>query len=472
VLAVLVVLSGCSTLENADEAADREKSIPGERTPRARELALDAVGPVTLDQIVEATLRANPSVVQARRNAEAARARVVEARGAYFPTVSTGPVAQYSYATQNVSAASLGAPGGASSSSASGSQGLELGSASGVPRGSGSLGLQASWLIYDFGHTPALVHNAVELALAAESDAVLAEVNATYDARAAFFNLEKEIELLAVARENVRQLAVRLEQVSGSVDVGTRVPYDLTKAQVDLGNGQLDELKAVAALDTAEATLAAAVGIAEVVSWTPVATVTLPPFTLGFDEAARLAEEHEPSLLGGRAREEAAEAALSAQVAALAPSLSLAGGISLGGETFPLTWNGNVGPSVNWTLFNGFANLAQIDEAAANLRAARASRTQAEVRVFRDARSAFVALENANKRLDLATLVVQQSTENLELAQGRFEVGRATSVDLEDAIASLASARAERVQARADRDTAIAQLWKSLGLSRWDGRAP
>jgi outer membrane protein TolC len=445
VLTALALLPGCATVEDARDAQDDSKAIPGERTPGAAEIGLVTSGVVTLDQVVHAALMAHPSVVKAHRSAEAAGARVGEAEGAFWPQASTGTVANFRYETTNAGQAHATAAG----------------------HGFQSFGFQVSWLLFDFGRTPALYRQAGKQALAAQKDARSAEVNAAFAARSSFFNLVKQRELLVVARETVGQFETRLEQVRGFVKVGTRVPYDLTKAQVDLGTARLNEIKARDAVRIAAANLANSVGLAEEVDWVPAAGPPLPPFTLTFAEAWDEAKKNQPDLAAAEAREKAASDLVDAQIAALYPSISAVAGYSAGGFNFPLTWNWQLGPSLNWIIFDGFTNLYTIDEAAANLRAARAARTLVEQQVWLDVKTAYISLEDAKERLDLTALTVRQAEENLTLAQGRYEVGKATAVDLTDAQVALAQARADHVQARADHDTAIAALWKTLGMMEW-----
>lgn len=443
---VVIALAGCGTIGNARDAQDDKKALPGERTPTASEIGLPSSGTITLEKVVEAALLANPAVLDARHTAEAAEARVGEQEGAYWPQVSTGPVAQYRQETTN-------------------SQGKNP--QTNFAHSFQSFGFSVSWLIFDFFRTPALVRQAANQALAAQRDLRTAEVTTAFNARSAYFNLVKQRELLVVASETVRQFQTRLDQVSGFVKVGKKIPYDLTKAQVDLGNARLTEIKTRDAVRIAEAALANAIGLAEVAEWVPEDMPPLPPFTLTFDEAWEEAQKNQPALLAALAREQGAKDLVDAQIAALFPSITASAGYSASGFTFPLVWNWNVGPNLNWLIFNGFTNYYTIDEAAANLRSARAQKAQVEQQVWLDVRTAYVSLEDAKERLDLTALTVRQAEENLKLAQGLYEVGKATPVDLTDAQVNLAQARSDHVQARADYDTAIAQLWKSLGVTTW-----
>jgi outer membrane protein TolC len=87
---------------------------------------------------------------------------------------------------------------------------------------------------------------------------------------------------------------------------------------------------------------------------------------------------------------------------------------------------------LNWVIFNGLTNYYTIDEAAASLRGARATRTEVEEQVWLNVRTAY---------------------------------------DYADAELTLVQARSDYVQARADYDTAIASLWQAEGVV-WTGRAP
>lgn len=441
-----VVLAGCGTISNARDAQDDKKAVPGERTPAASEIGFPASGTITLAQVVDAALTVNPAILQARHQVESAAARVGEQEAAYWPTVSTGPLATYRYETTNFTGKNP---------------------QTNFAHSFQSFGFNVSWLLFDFGRTPALVRQVAAQSLAAQRDLRATEVTTAFNARSAFFNLVKQRELLKVAQETVRQFQTRLEQTEGFVSAGTRVPYDLTKAQVDLGNAKLNEIKTRNALGIAEAQLANAIGLAEVAEWSPADMPPLPPFTLTFDEAWEEARKSEPSLAAAQAREQAAKDLVDAQVAALYPSITASAGYSASGFTFPLAWNWNLGPNLNWILFNGFQNYYTIDEAAAELRSSRAAKAQTEQQVWLEVRTAYVSLEGAKERLDLTALTVTQAEQNLNLAQGRYDVGKATAVDLTDAQVALAQARADFVQARADYDTAIALLWKSLGVTSW-----
>ena len=428
---------GCRAVKEARRAQDPSTAILGERSATVAELCWASTGAVSLDVLVREALRVNPSVVKARYDAEAAHARVHEAEAAKLPQVSTD--ASVSYRDQQ----SNGAP---------------------AEHHFDSLGFSLSWLLFDFGRNDALERNAAEAWHAAQMDERSAEVDTAFNVRTAYFELVKQQELVVVASETVQQFQTRLEQVTGFVEAGTRIPYDETKAQVDLENAKLAELKARDAALLAQATLAQAIGLREIVDWTPDAEASLPELPADFDAAWKLAQQHQPALAAAAARERAAAALVDARIAALYPSLGLSGSYAESGSGLPLAWNWSLGAALSWVPFDGFERLSTIDESAASLRSARTQHTLVEQQVWLVLRTAWLGMEDARKRLDLTTLAVHSSEQNLELAQGRFDVGKGTSVELTDAQQALAQARGDLVQSRADERAARALLARALGI--------
>ncbi len=441
-----IVLAGCGTISNARDAQDDEKALPGERTPTAAEIGLPTTGSLGLKQAVGAALAANPAILQARHGAEAAEAQVGVVEGAYYPQLSTGSTDSIRYETTNTVAKNP---------------------QNNIAHTFYSFGFSVSWLIYDFGHTPALVHQAANQWLASQKQLKLAEVTTAFSVRSAYFNLVKQFELLRVAEDTVRDDEAHLEQTHGFVAAGTKVPYDESNAQVVLGNAQLTLIKTRDALEIAQAQLANAIGIAEVTSWAPGDVVPLPPFTLTFEEAWEEARKTHPSIQAALAEEQAAKDLVDAQIAALFPALGASAGYGANGLTFPLTWNWQFGPNVSWIAFNGFTNYYTIDQAAANLRVARATKANAEQTVWLNLRTAWVSLRDAEERIDVTGRTMAFAAETLRFANERFAVGKATSVDVADAQAGLSQARSDNVSARADYDTAVANCWQALGVVEW-----
>jgi len=434
VAGALAFAAGCSTVKRAREFQDPASAIPGERTPTAAELGLAPDGPIELDLLVQKALDVNPTVQQARRNVEITRAHVLETEAGLKPQVSAS------------------ANGGWRDGQYSSQQHFF------------STGFDVSWLLFDFGRTKAQTRNLAELWLAAQHDLMTAELDVAFNVRSAYINLSRQVALAEVADETVRQFEARLDQVKAFVEVGTRIPYDETKAEVDLGTARLAQVRTHDAVLAAEATLANAIGLAEVVDWQPDFDARLPAVPDDFDAAWAVAREHQPTLAAATARVAAASYNVDARIAALYPSIDISYSYTWSGPPWPMPWNWVLAPAIQYLAYDGGARIAAIDESVAALRSSRAAKSLVEQGAWLDTRSAWLAIQDARQRVEVTTLTVENAKQQFELAKALFSVGKNTSVDLADAQQVLAQSRADLVQAKADFQAATAALAKAIGI--------
>ena len=432
------LLAGCATVRRARVAQDASRAPAGERTVRAAEIGLSSNSVLTLDNALRIALSCQASVVQASQALVAASAQFGEARAAYWPASDAS--AGYQRGTVN-------SPGTKASSKSSGSY-------------SGSLDL--SLLIYDFGKTPAVVRQAYERRLAAEESLRSAQNDTIFGVRSAFYDLCKQQELLQVADDAVRQFQAHLEQARAFADVGRRTRYDVTKAEVDLGNAQLDRINARNAVTAARATLNRSLGLAE----RPQYAVGQPPaddIAGDADQFMVVARARHPRLRALKAQERAASAAVDAAIADLYPTLGLQGQYAESGSHLPLTWNWSAGLRSVFQVFTGWLQTGKIDEAAAQLRAARAQVADQEQQIYLDLSQALNTLDGARQRQTLTELILRQAKESLDLVNERYKVGQASAVEVTDAEVAVTSARANQVTARFDYLTAVAQIKHAIG---------
>jgi outer membrane protein len=439
---------GCANVQRARAIQDPSSAVPGERTPTVAELGLEPTGPVELGVLLQHALEVNPTVVQARHAVEITEARVREAEAALYPSASASATTGYRDAKS---------AGGVS-----------------VEHRFNSFGFDVSWLLFDFGRTRAQARSLGELWLASLADLRTAELTVAFEVRSAYIELSRRMALLQVADETVHQFEVHLEQVREFVEVGTRIPYDETKAQVDLGNARLAQVRARDAVLAGQGTLANAIGLAEIVDWLPDFDAPLPDVPEEFEVAWALAREGQPALASAAARESASSLLVDASVAALYPSLDLSFGFTAAGPSFPLSWSWLFGPGLSYLVYDGGGRLAAIDEAAAALRSSRAAHAQLEQQAWLDTRTAWIGIQDARQRVELSTLTAENAAQQLDLAQGLFAVGKNTSVDLADAEQALAFSKADLVQAKADLQAATASLARAIGIvvEKEPGAAP
>lgn len=434
----IVLTCGCASVRNARQVQRGERPLPGERTVTGASLGISTNTVLTLDAALRLAMTNQPAIAAASQRLAAAAAQTRQARAAWWPSAQAS--AGYSRGTSNQG----GAP------------------ESGRTSGSFSGGIQADVTLIDFGRTPAAVRQALASETAAASALRGARNDTAFDVRAAFFNLCKAQELQAVAEEAVRQYKDHLEQVRAYADVGKRTKYDVTKAEVDLGNAELDLITARNALSDARATLNRSLGLAEEPGYR-VQPAPAMQFAGTLGEMARLAGTRHPDLQELLARELVASSTVDAAVADLYPSISLDAGYTVSGNRTPLTWNWSAGIHSVLELFTGWRRTAAVDKATAELRVSRSSRASREQLLYSELTSAFNQFEAAGRREELSSLIARQAREGFEIVNERYRLGSASSLELTDAQVTLTSALAEQVRARYDRQAAIARILHATG---------
>ncbi|OGV41988.1 MAG: hypothetical protein A2X46_13270 [Lentisphaerae bacterium GWF2_57_35] len=434
----LMLATGCATVRRAREVQADRNPPPGERTVSAAEVGLTSNSTLNLQEALRIALTYQPVVAQAQQNLAAASAQLRQSRSAYAPTVDAR--AGYQRGTSNT--------------------GLEPANNDSKNSYSGSIGLD--WLVYDFGKTPAVVRQAYARQSAAAASLKAARNNAAFNVRTAFFALRQNEELLAVAHEAERQFRQHLEQVTAFMEVGRRTQYDVTKAEVDLGNAQLELIFARNAVKTARAGLNRSLGLAEDPGYRLGELMDMASST-NLTELMTLARQQQPELLVLKAQERVAFAAVDEAIANLYPSLSLQAQYGGSGSQFPLVWNwwGALQSAV--PLFSGRAKTGRIDESVAQLRAARAQTADREQQIYQDLENSLSGLHSALQRQALTELILRQAQESLDLISEQYRIGRASSVDVTDAQVAWARAKADQVKARFEHLTAVAQIWNTVG---------
>ncbi|HSB53806.1 MAG TPA: TolC family protein, partial [Gemmatimonadales bacterium] len=123
-------------------------------------------------------------------------------------------------------------------------------------------------------------------------------------------------------------------------------------------------------------------------------------------------------------------------------------------------------------LFNGFTweysqQAAQADAEAARARA-EGLRQQVVFEVFRS----YYALRTSIARVTSADELLRSASQSAEAARGRYQGGVGSLIELLTAESALASARAQRIQARLGWQAALVQLSRDAGLLDLQGQSP
>ena len=323
-----------------------------------------------------------------------------------------------------------------------------------------------SQLLFDFGKNLAATEAARKLAEVAVEDVELQRQLISLAVKEAYTNILFAQRLIRVQEQAVQRAELNLRSAKGFFDVGTRPKSDVARAEVDVANARVDLIRARNALRTALVALNTAMAI-------DVDTPTVVQDNLVFEpvnlERGRLRTEaikQRPEYRQVKLRVSAAEATERQTFRNFFPDISGTGsygGSQLGGNQPQLNENWTLGLIFSWSLFDGGNRVARYQEAKASLDAAKQRVKSTELDIIQNVEQAEIAVEEAQERIQAAQALVASAQENFRLAQGRFDAGVGTILELTDAQLALTQAQNTEAQALADYRIALARLDRAVG---------
>jgi outer membrane protein TolC len=145
------------------------------------------------------------------------------------------------------------------------------------------------------------------------------------------------------------------------------------------------------------------------------------------------------------------------------PSFSGAINYGLGGQGFPLDNGWSFGANATIPVFNGYLTKNQVNEAKSNVEVSKSNIEILKQTVYLQVKQAYLNITESEKRIPLVQLMVDQAGQNLELANGRYNIGVGNSIELNDAEINYNNAQLSYIQALYDYNLAKSSLEKAMG---------
>jgi outer membrane protein len=392
---------------------------------------------LTLAEATALALRQQPTIRSARQSQLAAEARVPQAAAAYYPRADVIGAATRTQTFSTTLNRSV--------------RGNNL-----------DLELQARQLVFDFGKTAALVDQARAGARIAADELTRVREVVVQNVRQAYFGVLQAQRLVAVADANLARSELNLRSAQGFYDVGTKPKSDVTKAEVEVANARVLMISARNNVRLAQTTLANALGLEATAPIQIDDILTYEPLALDAAQLLTEALANRPELRQAQARVDSARAQLAGARAEYLPDLSLVGVYGGAGEDqLRETWS--IGAQLSWNLFQGFATQNRVREAQALVETARADADSLELQVRLEVEQAYITVVEAAERIGATQKAIESAQENLRLAQGRYDAGVGTILDLTDAQLALSNAEADHVRALTDYRVGLATLDRVVG---------
>ncbi len=416
---------------------------------------------LTLDDALAKALAANPAIASSREALAAAGHKEEGSIAGYLPQA----IAALSYrrATAN-SPISPWIDLSALPASASGGFKSMLSREEATSYNNYSASLSVTQTIWDFGRTMGANEAAKALRQAAVSDVATTVEGVRLALIQAYYGVLATGEVVSAAEETLRQMQKHLDQARIQADAGVRQRIDVTRAESDLASAELVLLRARNANQLARVNLDAVMGGQGATGFEVVRPPQPPLLEVDPAQAVRDAIARRPEARALRDRVQAAQAGVTAARSAWFPALQASAGVAWTGyELADMPYNWFAGASLTWNALSGVPAFAATQEAKANVRAMQASLAALENGIRSEVESTVLSYGEAVSRLVPAKALLESSRQTLALAEGRYEAGSGSIIEVTDAQAVWVQARAGVIGAEFDVQTARARLLKAMG---------
>ncbi|MBI4796774.1 MAG: TolC family protein, partial [Deltaproteobacteria bacterium] len=417
----------------------------------------EAGGRLTLQQAIDIALREHPSLKESKEKVAAAKYQIGASRAAYLPQFTFTHNLYYG----NAFPATSGATG------------------TGGPPGLGGVGanttdfyvnrVSLSQLIFDFGKTPGQIDQSRATFQQTREDYTGNRQKVVLDARTAYFRYLAALRARKVTEETVRQNQELVKQAQGFYQVGLRAKIDVTKAEANLYTAEADLIRAKNAVDLGQVTLMTALGLK---TWPyhgveDVIEVTRQPQSLAELKAQGLKQR--PEILRNRFQQDFNKAALRVARAGWFPTLSSLAAYGWSGPNAPFgtealenrSWW--VGAGLTVPLFDGLLTYHNVRTANANINATLANSEVLSQDISKEVEQTYLDVTVAWELIRATKKALEAARENFRLAQGRYQVGVGSIIEVTDAQVQYFQADLRFVQALYDYRVAEAQLDKAIG---------
>jgi outer membrane protein len=317
--------------------------------------------------------------------------------------------------------------------------------------------------LYDFGKTSSAVKVQDLNTRSSRFDLRNTQDQVVFNVKQAYHNSLLAIRSRDVATASVTNFEKHLEQARGFFEVGTKPRFDVTKAEVDLSNAQLNLIKAENQARLSRVTLNNAMGLPEVPDYALQDILSFIKYELPFDAALQKAYTERADLQSLIQKKESSKESINLARKGYFPVLNGSAGYYYTGTDFPLADGWNYGLNVTAPIFSGFLTKYQVAEAQANYDATSATERSLRLSIYSQVQQGYLLLRQASESIATSEVAVRQAKENVDLATGRYQAGVGSPIEVTDALTALSNAEVAYASALTDYKNAQASIEVAIG---------
>ena len=320
-----------------------------------------------------------------------------------------------------------------------------------------TLGLNASYTIYDGG--------ARRLAVEAQKELVLATRQALLDVERqvlgrivlAYLDVQRAQAFVNLRENNVRVISEELRAAQDRFEVGETTRTDVALAEAELAAARSQLVADQGDLLRAQEEFRAAVGELPQ-NLQPVAPANIPQ---SVDEARAIALRTHPALLQAQHEVAAAEITIRRVEAQLRPNVSLSAQLQVNRD---FEESAGLGLQATGPIYQGGALASQVRQAQAQRDAQRGGLLETARNIEQDVADAFAGLQTARASRQAFEQQVNAAQVAFEGVREEAQLGARTTLDVLNAEQDLLDARANLVSAEVDEVLASYQILAAMGL--------
>jgi outer membrane protein TolC len=394
---------------------------------------------LTLDEAIRTAVETHPQVIEAKETLVGAEARTGLAFANYYPQVSFSADwirGETFFPAQEVSKL------------------VEI----------NMVGLFLKQNIYDFGRTAGAVDAARSNRQAAEESLTVMRQGMMLRVRSAFYLLLASEKQVVAVRENVKARDEIFRQAQEFFNQGIKAKVDVAKAEAALFSAKTSLIKAENMRGIARVELANAMGMASLEDRPLVEPSALLLPMPELSSCQKNAERDRAELQQFAALKSAAVGNLKSAKSSYLPVLSGTANIGYADQDFLPTENAwGVGLNMTVPLFSGFSSVEQVREATASINAIEARQNNLKLQISKEVESAWLDGIEAVDRMVSTEKEVAAADENKLLAEGRYQEGVGSMIEVTDAQAQALDAQTANIRAKFDYYLALARLDRAVG---------
>ena len=324
-------------------------------------------------------------------------------------------------------------------------------------------------LITDFGRTPNLVASSRLNAQAAGQSAQATRYDVLLQVNRAYFDVLRAQATVKIAEQTVAARQLVSDQVTELARNNLKSQLDVSFADVNVSEARLLLVRAQNSFQGALAELGRALGSDQPAAY-QLNDEPLPPApAASANDLVTQAMANRPELAGLRFSRDAVYKFYEAEKDLSRPTVSAVavGGVLpyINAAGIPSEYEG-LGANVTIPVFNGHLFSARREAALQHALEADQKLRDEQERIARDVRVAWASANDAYQRIDVTAQFLRQASLGVDLAQGRYNLGLASIVELTQAQLSLTQAEIENLTAKYDYQTQYSVLEYTLGSLR------